>query len=63
MCMMVRKGSMRSRYLLTLLQDLRLPSNIPQPTNNLLIPIHKTAYRVWDLHVLTELPNKMLRLA
>lgn len=60
---MVRKDTMRSRHLLTLLQDLRLSSNLPQSTNNLLIPIHKTAYRVWNLDVLTKLSNKMLRLA
>lgn len=54
---------MRSKHLLTLLQDLRLSSNLPHSTNNLLISIHKTAYRVWNLDVLTKLSKNMLRLA
>lgn len=53
----------RRTSLPTLLQKFRLSSNVRKSTNNLLVTIIEGKDRIRNVHILTEFPNKLLRLA
>jgi hypothetical protein len=49
----------RRTSLPTLLQESRLSGNVRKSTNNLLITIIEGKNSIWNVHILTEFPNKL----
>lgn len=61
--MMIRKNTLLSTLLPTFFQNARLLSNMSKPTNDLLIAIIESEHGIRNIHILTKLLDKLLRLA